>query len=69
MTLLACATALTPTAQAQTQKPRQPIVLDRIVAVVNDEAITARELQERAAMAMKQLAKQGTESPPRTVVE
>ena len=68
LTLLACATPFIPTAQAQTQKPR-PIVLDRIVAVVNDEAITARELQERAAMAMKQLAKQGTEAPPRAVVE
>jgi len=57
-------------AQGQTQaKPRQPVVLDRIVAVVNDEAITARELDERARFAMKQLAQQNTTAPPRAVVE
>jgi peptidyl-prolyl cis-trans isomerase SurA len=44
-------------------------VLDRIVAVVNDEAITARELDERAQVALKQLAQQGTPSPPKPVVE
>jgi peptidyl-prolyl cis-trans isomerase SurA len=48
---------------------RQPIVLDRIVAIVNDEAITARELDERAALAMKQLATQGTTAPPKAVIE
>jgi peptidyl-prolyl cis-trans isomerase SurA len=54
---------------AQGQKPRQPIVIDRIVAVVNDEAITALELDERARFALKQLAQQGTAPPPRPVVE
>jgi peptidyl-prolyl cis-trans isomerase SurA len=66
---LACAASLVPPAVAQTQKPRQPVVLDRIVAVVNDEAITARELDERAQVAMRQLAQQGTPPPPRPVVE
>ena len=64
-----CASLLLMPAYGQTQKPRQPVVLDRIVAVVNDEAITARELDERAQMAMKQLAQQGTAPPPRPVVE
>jgi peptidyl-prolyl cis-trans isomerase SurA len=50
-------------------RARQPVVLDRIVAVVNDEAITARDLDERARIAMKQLAQQGTAAPPRPVVE
>jgi peptidyl-prolyl cis-trans isomerase SurA len=50
-------------------RTRQPVVLDRIVAIVNDEAITARELDERARIAMKQLAQQGTAAPPRAVVE
>ena len=50
-------------------KPRQPVVLDRIVAVVNNEAITARELDERARFALKQLAQQGTAPPPQAVVE
>ena len=58
-----------PPAYAQAPKPRQPVVLDRIIAVVNDEAITARELEERTQIAMKQLAQQGTAAPPRTVVE
>lgn len=56
-------------ARPQTQKPRQPVVLDRVIAVVNDEAITARELDERARFALKQLAQQGTPPPPRPVVE
>ena len=67
-TVLAWATLASP-ALAQTQKPRQPIVIDRIVAIVNDEAITARELEERAQIAVKQLAQQGTPAPPRAVVE
>jgi peptidyl-prolyl cis-trans isomerase SurA len=58
-----------PCAHAQAPTPRQPVVLDRIVAVVNDEAITARELAERADIAMKQLSQQGTSAPPRPVIE
>lgn len=45
------------------------MVLDRIVAVVNDEAITARELEERSQIAVKQLAQQGTPLPPQSVIE
>src|SRR6185436_6469441 len=48
---------------------RRPIVIDRIVAVVNDEAITARELDERSKFALKQLAQQGTAPPPLPVIE
>src|SRR5687768_13352524 len=65
---LALAALLTSHAHGQ-QKPRQPVVLDRIIAVVNDEAITARELEERGRFAMKQLAQQGTPPPPKAVVE
>jgi peptidyl-prolyl cis-trans isomerase SurA len=56
---------------AAEQKPRpgRSVVIDRIVAIVNDEAITARELDERTQFAMKQLAQQGTAPPPKTVVE
>jgi peptidyl-prolyl cis-trans isomerase SurA len=54
---------------AETPKPRQPLVLDRIVAVVNEEAITALELEERARFAVKQLAQQGTTPPPKNVIE
>jgi peptidyl-prolyl cis-trans isomerase SurA len=51
------------------QRPVRTVVIDRIVAVVNDEAITARELNERTQFAMKQLSQQGTAPPPRDVVE
>jgi peptidyl-prolyl cis-trans isomerase SurA len=70
--VLAQAIVPQPAAAAQSQpqpKSRQPVVLDRIVAVVNDEAITERELEERARFALKQLAQQGTTPPPRGVVE
>jgi peptidyl-prolyl cis-trans isomerase SurA len=63
---LAAASAI---AAEPAQRPSRTIVIDRIVAIVNDEAITARELQERTAFAMKQLAQQGTAPPPRGVVE
>jgi len=61
--------AAAPAAAADAPRPRQPIVIDRIVAVVNDEAITARELEERSRFAMKQLSQQGTAPPPLSVVE
>ena len=67
--LLLPATAIGAAAPAPAAKSRQPVLLDRIVAVVNDEAITARELDERARFALKQLAQQGTTPPPKPVVE
>lgn len=67
--LLAGALGLPAAAPAAQSKPRQPVLLDRIVAVVNDEAITARELDERVQFALRQLKQQGTAPPPRAVVE
>jgi len=67
--LLAPAAPAGAASTAPAQKSRQPVLLDRIVAVVNDEAITARELDERARFALKQLAQQGTSPPPKAVVE
>jgi peptidyl-prolyl cis-trans isomerase SurA len=48
---------------------RQPIAVDRVVAVVNDEAITGNELRERLATALRQLQARGTPLPPRDVLE
>jgi len=62
--LLVLALAVCPALGAQAPRPGQAVVIDRIVAVVNDEAITARELDERTRFAMKQLAQQGTAPPP-----
>jgi len=67
--LLGLALFLCPAMAAQAPRSSQPVLIDRIVAIVNDEAITARELDERMQFAMKQLAKQGTAPPPRNVVE
>ena len=57
---------------AQTAKPvspPKPIEADRIVAVVNDEAITLYELRSRLAAVERQLRTQGTSLPPRDVLE
>jgi peptidyl-prolyl cis-trans isomerase SurA len=72
--ILACAALASPAVWGQkppatAQKPPPIVVLDRIVAVVNDEVITRVELQERVQLALKQLRAQGTPPPPPTVLE
>src|SRR5262245_50061207 len=54
------------TAPAQ---PRQVIVLDRIVAVVNDEVITRIDLDERVRVTSAQLKQQGAPLPPRDTLD
>jgi peptidyl-prolyl cis-trans isomerase SurA len=60
-------------AQTSTAAPakaaRQAIAIDRVVAVVNDEAITLYELRERMATVERQLRQRGTPLPPRDVLE
>jgi peptidyl-prolyl cis-trans isomerase SurA len=51
------------------QKPPPVIVIDRIVAVVNDEVVTRFDLEERVQLAIKQLRAQGTPPPPVSVLE
>jgi peptidyl-prolyl cis-trans isomerase SurA len=58
---------LSPT-QAQTRRA-QPMEVDRIVAVVNDEVITAFELRARLAAVERQLRGQNVQLPPRDVLE
>lgn len=48
---------------------RQPIAVDRVVAVVNDEAITLNELRDRFATVTRQLRSRGTPLPAREVLE
>ncbi|MGD8477608.1 MAG: peptidylprolyl isomerase, partial [Burkholderiales bacterium] len=45
------------------------VLLDRIVAVVNDKVITKLELDEEMQLAMRQLSLQGTPLPPRSILE
>ena len=54
---------------AAAQPARAPLVIDRIVAVVNNEVITRGDLEERFRVATAQLKKQGTPPPPRDVLE
>lgn len=50
-------------------RPAQVIEADRIIAVVNDEVVTLHELRSRAAFTERQLRQQGTQTPPRDVLE
>jgi peptidyl-prolyl cis-trans isomerase SurA len=52
-----------------TAQPRQPIAIDRVAAVVNDEAITLYELRDRMATVERQLRQRGTPLPPREVLQ
>jgi peptidyl-prolyl cis-trans isomerase SurA len=47
----------------------KPVEVDRIVAVVNSEVITALQLRERVAQATRQLQRQGGQLPPADVLE
>jgi len=49
--------------------PRTSRPVDRIVAVVNDEVITAHELRSRTAISEMQLRRQKIQPPPRDVLE
>ncbi|MBL8395495.1 MAG: peptidylprolyl isomerase [Candidatus Accumulibacter sp.] len=56
-------------ATAQPRTAGQPIPVDRIVAVVNDEVITQYELRARLDSAVAQLKRQSMPAPPRDVLE
>ncbi len=55
-------------AHAQTRRA-QPLEVDRIIAVVNDEAITAYEMRARLVTVERQLREQKVQLPPRDVLE
>lgn len=54
---------------ANAQTAREPVAVDRIIAVVNDEVVTLNELRSRLESALSQLKRQGTPLPPRDVLE
>ncbi|MCF8149886.1 MAG: peptidylprolyl isomerase [Burkholderiaceae bacterium] len=66
--LLCFLSSLAIQAHAQTRRA-VPIEVDRIVAVVNDEAITAFELRARLARVERQLQDQKVQPPSRDVLE
>ena len=56
--------------QAAAQAPgKRIILLDRIVAVVNEDVITRRDLDDRMRVVSVQLREQGTPAPPTDVLE
>ena len=55
-------------AATEAKSGRRVLTLDRIVAVVNDEVITERELDERYGLVIRQLGQQGTPLPPKDVL-
>ncbi|MBV2234123.1 MAG: peptidylprolyl isomerase [Sterolibacterium sp.] len=57
---------LIPNAIAATAKPQ---LIDRIVAVVNEEAITANELHDRLQTVERQLRAQNIATPPRDILQ
>ena len=61
-------TAITPTL-ANTNPQGRVVLIDRIVAVVNDDAITQRDLNERMRIIEAQLARNGVRPPGREEFE
>lgn len=67
--LLAATPAAAATDSAAAPSPaRQGVLLDRIVAVVNDDVILLSELQQQTEMVRERLARQGTAVPPGDVL-
>ncbi len=62
--LLSCAAFIPHAAAAVT-----PVEVDRIVAVVNTEVITSKQLRERIEQAKRQLSRQNVQLPPDDVLE
>src|ERR1700690_276047 len=56
-------------AQAQERPANRVVLLDRIVALVNDQVITRRDLDDRMKTVLTQLRQQGTPLPPTDVLE
>ncbi len=63
------ALAIAPHGFAQKPAAGRIVLLDRIIAVVNDEVITRRDLDERVKVVLTQLRHQGTPPPPSDVLE
>lgn len=62
---LAASTAIASAAEPQ----KQPVPIDRVEVIVNDDVITRRELDERVASVTRMLQKQKTTLPDRNILE
>ena len=52
-----------------TGTPAGPVMLNRVVAIVNEEIIVSSELQQSISQVTRQLQAKQTELPPRAVLE
>lgn len=59
----------TPAPAPRAAPARGPVLIDRIVAIVNKDVITQRDLDERVALVVSQLKRQNTPLPPVEVLE
>lgn len=68
---LLAACLLLPSAHAQDKaaKPRQPVLVDAIVAVVNTDVITMKELEERIRLVEQRMKRQNMQLPPRELLQ
>jgi peptidyl-prolyl cis-trans isomerase SurA len=70
MLALASSVATADNAPPVPAKPAQrAVVLDRVIAVVNDEAITQYELEDARNVVLKQLKQQNVQQPPTDVLD
>ena len=67
--LLLALTLLGGVTHAQERQARRVVLLDRIVAVINDQVITRRDLDERLKTVSLQMQRQGTPLPPQEALE
>jgi peptidyl-prolyl cis-trans isomerase SurA len=56
-------------AQRAVAAPQRAIALDRVIAIVNDEAITQYELDDARRLVQQQLRQQNVQQPPADVLE
>lgn len=61
--------ALGAQAQEKTARARQPVLVDSIVAVVNTDVITLKELQDRIQMVEQRMKRQNMQLPPRDLLQ
>jgi peptidyl-prolyl cis-trans isomerase SurA len=61
--------ALTSVTASAQRAPARPVGLDRVVAVVNDEAVTQYELEEAKRIVLQQLKQQNVRQPPADVLD
>ncbi len=54
---------------AEGDRSKSPVLLDRVLAIVNNEVITKIELDEQVKLATRQLVRQGTPLPQQALLE